>query len=381
MSRSELVEATGLTRSSIGGLVSELTQLHLVIERQPRPNGSPGRPSPVVSCDRTRFGVLAMEIGVDSMTAAVVAIDGTLLRSARSLRSRDIGSPDETIRNLVGHVAEVVSSTTSVDLIGAGIAVAGAVRADDNCVVVAPNLGWQNVALGEAVCDAIEERLGLRLHVEVSNEADLGAMAESRLGAGRNADCMVYITGEVGLGGSVIVDGRRLAGHSGYAGEYGHVPINPAGSPCACGSTGCWETEVGERTLLGRAGLDPDLGAAGVDVLLDAAADGQERALEAIADSGRWLGLGIAGLVNVFDPELIVLGGLYGRLLPLARPALEAELRERRFRGLARDVAVVEAELGLSAGLIGAADLVVDRLPAGPAGVVGAARDRTLRPT
>ena len=149
---------------------------------------------------------------------------------------------------------------------------------------------------------------------------------------------MVYVSGEVGVGGSVISDGVRLAGRAGLAGEFGHVLVNPAGHRCSCGAIGCWETEIGERALLRRAGLDADGGVSAVDELFTRAAAGESTALDALDAEGRWLGMGIAGLINVFDPDVVVLGALLERVLPHARDALDAELADRRIHGLERSV-------------------------------------------
>ncbi len=376
VTRSELVAATGLTRSAIAGLVAELTSLGLVVESRPQSSGRPGRPSPSVAIDTTRFGVLTFELGVESAAAAVIGIDGTVLRSARSTRRRGDGDRSATVDALVALAESVTSTLSGVELLGAGVGVPGLVRLRDSSAAVVPNLGWIDVDLAGEVAEAIDRRMGLTLRVAVGNEADLGGLAESLFGAGRGADHLLYVTGEVGVGGSLIVNGRRITGHRGFAGEIGHLPVNPDGLRCRCGSVGCWETELGEHRLLTRAGLDPETGAAGVTTLLDAAADGDAHTLDAIATTGRWLGVGLAGLINVFDPEVIVVGGLLRRVLPYAREALELELAARHFEGVQRNVPVVEAELGADVHLIGAAELVVEGLVADPRGVVDATPHR-----
>jgi predicted NBD/HSP70 family sugar kinase len=116
----------------------------------------------------------------------------------------------------------------------------------------------------------------------------------------------------------VIVDGLPLTGVAGYAGEVGHMPINPNGTACRCGSIGCWETEVGEAALLRLAGRPTGGGSAGVDAVMREAAAGSPAALSALDHVGRWLGIGLAGLINIFDPELIVLGGTFGRVTRLS---------------------------------------------------------------
>ena len=236
-------------------------------------------------------------------------------------------------------------------------------------VVAAPNLGWVDVALADVLAPVI----GRGLPIRVGNDADLGALAESRFGAGVGSDHMIFVSGEVGVGGGLVVGGRPVAGHLGFAGEIGHLPVNPEGQRCRCGSIGCWETEVGEPALLARAGLDPDGGRAAVEELLECAADGGRRAAEALASEARWLAIGIAGLVNVFDPDTVVLGGLFAWVLPAIRAQLDVELADRRYLAARRDVAVVGAALGPQAVTVGAAELAFGAMLDDPAGVMSAA--------
>jgi predicted NBD/HSP70 family sugar kinase len=202
----------------------------------------------------------------------------------------------------------------------------------------------------------------------VGNEADLGALAEQRRGAARGADHVLFISGEVGVGGGLIVDGQPFTGLAGYGGEVGHIPVNPAGSVCRCGSVGCWETEVGESALLARAGHHPDGGRPEVEQVLRDAASGSPVALTALNNVGRWLGVGLAGLVNVLNPELVVLGGLFGRIHPYVSTSLRAEL-DRLTLPVSREmVTVVPATLGVDAPMLGAAELAFEPLLSDPAG-------------
>ena len=366
-SRSSLVAATGLTRSAIGGLVGELVDLGLAVEDAALSDGSPGRPSPVVRVDRHRFGVLAVEMGVDELAVAVVALDGSIERMRRIARPRNRWISPEVVADVAELVADLGCRDRVVDgrrLVAVGVAIPALVSSDGR-VAVAPNLGWRDVDLATALAVAI----GLDLPVVVGNDADLGALSEFTFGV--RADHMVYVSGEVGVGGSVITGGVRVTGRSGFAGEVGHLPVNPSGRQCSCGATGCWETEVGERALLRRAGLDVDGGVPAVEELLARADAGDLAVLEALAEEGRWLGTGIAGLVNAFDPDVVVLGALFGRLLPSVRDALEAELVARRIHGLDRSVPVVGATSGRDATLLGAAELALAGVLADPAAVQG----------
>jgi predicted NBD/HSP70 family sugar kinase len=364
LSRSELVARTGLTRSAIRGLIGEFVAADLVSEERPVPLGAPGRPSPLVHLNAEGAVVLALEIAVDSLAAAVVGLGGKVLALSRIDRPRAQVSVDDTVAALVELVAGVRASRPPDDpLIGIGVAVAAVVRRRDGLVSMAPNLGWHDVPLGERLSEA----LGADVPISVANEADLGALAEHRRGAAIGADDILFLSGEVGVGGGLIVDGRPLSGLAGYAGEVGHIPVNPTGSACGCGSTGCWETEIGVGALLRRAGHSPDGGRAEVDAVLREAITGSPAALGALDSVGRWLGFGLAGLVNVFNPRLVVLGGFFTRIHPFVARTLDEELGRRALPAPRTLVQVVPATLGVDAPLLGAAELAFEPLLADPA--------------
>jgi predicted NBD/HSP70 family sugar kinase len=248
-------------------------------------------------------------------------------------------------------------------LIGIGVAVAGVVRRSDGFVVMAPNLGWRDVPLGAPLARALEATVP----IWIANEADLGALAELRRGAATGSDEVLYLSGEVGVGGGLIVGGRPLTGVAGFGGEVGHFPVNPAGRPCQCGSVGCWETEVGEEALLRLAGHPPGGGWSEVEAVIEQARAGSALALDAFEEVGRWLGVGLAGLINVLNPRLVVLGGLFGRIQPFVSAALETELDRRTLPESRALVRIVPARLGPDAPLLGAAELAFEPLLADPA--------------
>jgi predicted NBD/HSP70 family sugar kinase len=368
LSRSELVARTGLTRSAIRSLIGELVLAGLASEEPAVRLGTPGRPSPLVRPNPDGAAVLALEIEVDSLAAAVVGLGGEVFEVVRVDRPRGHSSVDEIVGDLAGLAAAARTRRPSDDpLIGVGVAVAGVVRRTDGFVSMAPNLGWRDAPLGERLARA----LAVPVPISVANEADLGVLAEHRRGAARGADDVLYVSGEVGVGGGLIVDGRPLTGVAGYGGEIGHIPVNPDGTACRCGSVGCWETEVGEGALLVRAGHPAAGGRRAVDAVIREAMGGSIVALAALDHVGRWLGLGLAGLVNVLNPRLIVLGGLFGRIHPFVQRSLEEELTRRALPAPRALVRVVPASLGVDAPLLGAAELAFEPLLADPAVWVG----------
>lgn len=372
-SRSELVAATGLTRSAIRGLVGELAAAGLAAEEAAVPQGTPGRPSTVVRLVPTGAVALGIEILVDSLAAALVGLGGEVLASVRVDRARGHLSVDDIATDLARLTAPM-HADAGATLVGVGVAVAGVVRRTDGLVAMAPNLGWSDVPLGAI----LRRSLRLAVPVAVANEADLGALAEHRRGSAIGMDDVLFVSGEVGVGGGIIAGGQPLTGSAGFAGEIGHLPLNPAGSLCRCGSTGCWETETGEGALLALAGLPPDAGRPGVDAVLLAAAAGSPIASAALDHVGRWLGIGLAGLVNLLNPQVVVLGGMHGRILPAVLAVVEAEVTRRALAPSRALVRIVPASLGADAPLLGAAELAFEPLLSDPAGFFPAA-DLPLR--
>lgn len=366
VSRSQLTASTGLNRSTIGDLIGELTG-HGLVEEMPAVAGSrPGRPSPLVQPRAVGAVVLALEVSVDSVAAATVGLGGHVFERRRIARVRGRVSPDETVHDLA-ELAQPLLAALPADhrLAGIGAAVVGVVRRRDGFVHVAPNLGWRDVPLGSMLGAA----LGRPAPVDVANDADLGALAEHRRlhpGVGH----LVYVSGEVGIGIGVIVDGKPLLGAAGYAGEAGHTLINPAGLKCRCGSVGCWETEAGEAALLRRAGMrSRSTGLGVVDALVERAGLGDEATRHAIDDVGRWLGLGLGNLINLFNPQVVVLGGLYQRLFPFLEVPVRSAIRLRALSAPGDSVQVVASGLGADAVLVGAAELALTRVIEDPARV------------
>jgi len=371
-SRSDLVALTGLNRTTIGSLVRQLESRELVREQQVAPSGQPGRPSHVVSVRPDTYVALALEVCVDSLAVAVIGLGGTVLRSRRiPCDSREFG-PDDTVALLIQTSNEVTADTDPARIVGVGVAVTGLVRARDGLVRLGPNLGWSDVPLGDLVRAGLG--LGPSVTVSVGNEADLGGRIEHLRGAARGHDNMIYLSGEVGLGGGIIVGGRPLVGIGGYAGEVGHIVINPSGIQCACGAVGCWETEVGESALLRAAGIPVSANSRrAVSKVFEGAAAGEPQARAAVDTLGHWLGIGLASLVNTFNPSVIVLGGFFARLAPLVDKVIHEELDRRALRAARERLAILPGRYGIDAPLYGAAELAFEGLLADPTIVAPAA--------
>jgi len=369
ISRSELTSTTGLNRSTIADLIGELTELGLVEQGPAEAASGPGRPSPMVRTRPQGASVLAVEISVDSIAVATVGLGGHVYRHLRLARPRGGFSPQETVEDVARQAGPMLDALPpDAVLAGVGAGVAGVTRRSDGFVHLAPNLGWRNVPFGAMLAAELE----ISDPVLVANEADLGALAEHRRGIGDGVSDLIYISGEAGIGAGIIHDGKPMLGAAGYAGEAGHTLINPEGHRCRCGATGCWETEAGEAALARRAGFPPSVaGLALLDTVVARANAGDSNTLEALEEIGRWLGLGIGNLINVFNPQLVVLGGFYHPLFPFLEMAVEKGARLGALDAPGEIAEITSSGLGSDAPLMGAAELALSEVIADPARVAG----------
>lgn len=359
--RAVLTRQLGLNRSTIGGLVAELQALGLVTE-ETGSVGGPGRPSHVVSPCAENV-VVAVDVGVDRISAAVVGLGG----GVRERRTR----PHHRGEHDVAHVAEsaaqmiedLIAATPSVRHLGVGVAVPGAVRADDGLVQFAPNLGWTRAPFTALLAERLD------LPVSAGNDADLGVTAEHVRGAAVGFDHPAYLNGSVGIGGGFLVAGVPLRGAHGFAGEVGHLQVDAGGPPCRCGAVGCWESRAGENRLLQLAGRLPGGGPEAVAEVITAARSGETRAAEALTDVAGWVGVGLRAVINVFNPDVIVLGGTLAQIWDEADDVVDAAVQRAAPLAPREEVTITSARLGLDSPLVGAAELAFARLLDDPQGV------------
>ena len=313
--RSDLVAFTGLNRSTVGVLVSELADVGLVNEGAGSA-GQVGRPSLLVQPVAASAVVVAFDLRVERTVAALVGLGGEVIVRREQRHRRASYTPEVAVRNILSLTAQLLSQAPrGASWVGIGIGVPGIVDLSSGMVPLAPNLGWTDAPLGHMVRDALIDEYGFAPYVAINNDADLGAIAEQARGVGRHSRNLIYLSGEVGVGGGVIIDGRLMAGAGGYGGEVGHMVVNPQGVVCRCGARGCWETEIGRDAIVRAAGIAGEQ----VEVadVIAAASAGDKQARAAIEEVGEWVGIGLANLVNLFNPEVIVMGGHLRLLYPM----------------------------------------------------------------
>ncbi|HEX4813163.1 MAG TPA: ROK family protein [Nonomuraea sp.] len=369
-SRALLAERLELNRSTIMGLTAELAALGVVREVLPDDTQRAGRPSLVVSPETERVYVLAFDVAVDRLLAARVGLGGVILDRREAVRQRRYPDLDDVVGTLAEFARQLLRAVPQGSVcVGVGASFCGMIRPADGIVRFGPNTGWVDQAFGPE----LERRLALGLPVRVGNEAHLGAVAENQRGAGIGFRNLIYLHGDVGVGGGVIVDGKRLDGNDGYAAEAGHMIVNPYdGRPCGCGSRGCLEAEVGEDALLSAANWPPGLtGRDAVASVVYAAERGDESARAALDHVGDWLGVGVANLINLFNPGVVIFGGM---LRDVYRGSAEQVRNRIAANVLPVSRAGVElriAALGDDTTLVGGAELGFAELLDNPIEVVG----------
>ncbi|MCU1666843.1 MAG: hypothetical protein QOI36_5691 [Pseudonocardiales bacterium] len=350
--RATLASELGLNRSTIKAVVDGLAESGVVTEALPAQRNGAGRPSLMVLPEPEAAVVLAVDVRVEQVAMSMVGIGGQVLgRHSWNLHHRT-RTPGEVITH-VAESAQLLAEELAVTALGVGVSVPGVVRRDDGFVHEAPNLAWREVALGSRLVTV------LKVPVQVANDAELGALAEHVRGDARNVDDLVYISGDKGVGGGVISDGRPLRGTRGYVGELGHLVVRPGGRPCYCGSRGCWETEVGEAALCRALGLPEDTPRGVVVAELRSLATAPLPG--PLDEFTEWLVTGLVTVVNMMAPELVVLGDLFTALPPAVVGEARAQVHERSLVSRAVGGTRIETSpLGRDAKLVGAAELAFE---------------------
>jgi predicted NBD/HSP70 family sugar kinase len=367
--RAGVAARVGLTRAAVSSLVEQLIESGFLSESGKTFSGQAGRPGTVLKVARTGLAGIGVEINVDYVAVCVVDLAGTdRVRLVEHLDNRG-AAPAEVFGRAARIAARALESATEQELrpVGAELALPGLISGGS--VLHAPNLGWTSVPAQTPFAEALAAlRPGLpALPVRSENEANLAALAELWFGGLGDVRSFLYLTGEIGVGGALVLDGELLRGANGFAGEIGHVAVSDDGPLCRCGSRGCLEQYAGQAALLRAAGLDERAGAAGMAELEHRARTGDDAALAALSGAGRALGRALSGAVNLFDPDAVVLGGVYRPLMPWLGPPTGAELEARVVSGLwSPTSARLRASSPAADAARGAAALVVQDVLADP---------------
>lgn len=367
--RAQLAAESGLTKASVSSLVADLLKSGLVREENVTRDGERGRPGTGIVLNPAR-GALAAQINVDYLAVGVLDFTGELLFH-ETLERHNRGSEPADILPLLTAMAQRAATKASgagVELLGGELTVPGLVDTERNVVLVAPNLDWADVDLSEELPKLLPEA---PFGVSLSNEANSAALAELWYGHGKDhgkSDRLrdfLYVSGEVGVGGGLVIDSQLFAGPQGHAGEIGHVVVNTEGPLCACGGHGCLETFAGQDAIYSAAGIAPNSNTQRMALLLKRAHDGDGPAVSAVEQAGRYLGIAVASTARVANVSAVVLGGHFAALEEWIGPALRRSL-DHYAPGLVPEANVAFSGLGQTGALIGAAASSVRRILGNP---------------
>lgn len=369
LSRAALAVATGLNKTTVSSLVQQLIDAGLLTETGVGKNGT-GRPGILLQLNPHAGGIIGVEVGVDYVSVALTDFAARVIwRHQEHIDRREAQAIilQRAFSNIDAAVGQ--ARLRSLPILGLAFGVPGLVDVESGTLLYAPNLHWENVPL----LRLLRERFSFPVYVD--NEASIAAFGEAYFGVARGARNVLYISAGVGIGGGLVLDGRIYPGGSGFAGEVGHMSLDPDGLPCACGNRGCWETLASQVALFRRvqeciaAGQSSSLARfkngkreqLTTPLIVSAAQEGDPIARRALHDTGRYLGIGLANLVNALNPEMVVFGGIMSLAHEFLLPVIQQTIDERALRWSSHTTQVVVAAYGSDACVMGAVAKVYDQ--------------------
>jgi glucokinase-like ROK family protein len=378
IARARLTEISGLNKSTIGSLLTQLEAWGFVRELGTQ-NVGPGRPGMLIDIAAEAGRIVGVEIGVDFISVVLADLKAHIVWQ-RKIDTNGVvrASQAQVLAQAEALVREALQQASAGNqrVLGIGLGVPGLVDHATGTLLFAPNLGWRDVPLREMW------RAAFDVPVIVENEANAAALGEKMLGAARQVDNFIYLSAGVGLGGGLVVDGRLYGGVGGFAGEIGHMTLVPDGPQCNCGNRGCWETLIGptaitERVrqaaalgqtprLLALPGVDGEASAIRMQHVLAAAEQGEPAVLHVLDEVGRYLGIGIANLVNTFNPRLVVLGGILSLAGPYILPRAQQEVKVRALAAAREALCIELSAFGFDACVMGGVSLIVREVLGNP---------------
>lgn len=327
LTRAALASQTKLGRATVSRLIKELITAGFVYEQDPQDTSTRGRPgTPIAPSPRTIAG-LGLEINVDFVAGRAIDLAGNTLAEFRLSGLDLLNNPPQMLQLLGDSAAAMATSlqATGVVFAGASLGVPGLVNTGNDNLLTAPNLGWSEL---NPLTMLGEQWHTLGIDTKIHNDADLQSIAAAyvRPGCASANTTFLYLAGDVGIGGSILTNGTLMRGTHGWAGELGHLTVDPAGPRCTCGSTGCLEAYAGQAAIRTSAGLTPRHSVHDIVTLIQSE---DAKTLAAIEQAGWALGVALSDVINIVDISTVVFGTSLGTLLPWLRPHIASSLEIR----------------------------------------------------
>jgi len=368
LSRADLAATTGLNKTTVSNLIDELIADGFAREIG-RDASAGGRPGVLLDLNPDGGWIIGGEIAVGRLSVVVANLRAEIAWRREAPYAKDAGL-ETVLGRLDSLLRQAADAARSAErrLLGVGVTVPGLVDVDSGTLVFEPNMGWRDVPLEERLRDT------LRLPTFIDNDANAAALAERYFGAAQDVDDLAYVVANIGLGAGLVLGGQIFSGASGYAGEAGHTTIDPDGPLCRCGNRGCWERLASLRALIerverglqdGRASRIPSHANGGeidLPAIVEAAREGDDLARQALRETGRHLGIGIANLINLLNPQLVAFGGSLSLAHEFLMPAIREVVAERAMGELGRASRLVVSTLAADACVLGGVALVLHDL-------------------
>ncbi|MFD1175541.1 ROK family protein [Paenibacillus puldeungensis] len=351
LSRADISAEIGLNKATVSSLVAELIDSRLVTEIGPG-ESSGGRKPTLLLFNKSAGFAIGVDIRVSDLLAVLVDLEGNVIREKSVPLT--VFSPDSVLDQISKTIRLLGRRlpASPYGIVGIGIGVPGLVD-EKSFVVSAPNLGWDHVDLA----GALTKEFGNNIHID--NEANAGAIGEKLYGAGRDSQNLIYLSIGVGIGSGIIVGGELYRGISNFSGEVGHMTVAEDGPLCRCGNRGCWETLASEKALLDRASAIWQENTPSLDEILKNAKQGDPEAAGLLNEIGSQLGVGLANLVNILNPELIVIGNRLSLAGELYEEAMLDTIKNRSLSYHRKKTHVDFAKLGIRSTALGAASMPI----------------------
>ena len=355
ISQADIARITGLSRTTVHTLVAELKDLGVLREVEAGvPDFRGGRPSVLLMLRESSLAVVGIDFGHSHVGVAVADIGHNVLAERRC--DLDVSHDARAALDAAARMVDEVLTEARVErksVIGAGIGIPGPIdraRGTAGSATILP--GWIGVPIG----DEMHDRLGMP--VEIENDANLGALAELTWGAGRECSNFVYVKVSTGIGAGLVIDGKVLRGATGTAGEIGHTTLDESGALCYCGNRGCLETVASGPAIIQLVGpLNGEVPT--LARIVELAVAGEVRCHRAISDAGHEIGIAIAGLCNLINPERVIVGGLVSRTGEVLLQPMRESIRRHALLAVAETLDVRPAVFVERAELLGSLALAL----------------------
>ena len=370
LSRAALAVTTGLNKTTVSSLVQQLIDVNLVTESGIGKNIT-GRPGILLRLNAQAGGMIGVEIGVDFVSVILTDFAAHIVwRHQERTDRRD--SQTVILQHALKHIKSALlhAQRLGLEIFGIAMGVPGLVDTQTGTLLYAPNLGWENVPLRRILQDRFD------VPVMVDNEATMAAFGESYFGVARGSRNVLYVSAGVGIGGGLVLDGRIYPGSTGFAGEVGHMILEVDGPLCRCGNHGCWETLAAQSSVFRRvhealaAGAHSSLArfnngkreSLTIPMIVHAARDGDPVAVQALTETGKYIGIGLANLINALNPEMVVFGGILSLAQEFLMPVIQEIIRAYTLRWSSRSAQIVVAAYGSDACVMGAVAMIYDQI-------------------